>query len=105
MTEVVNNTLMAGKRGLVLGIANDHSIAYGIARALHGAGAELALTYQANSFLKRVGPIAESLDCDLVMPCDVTDAGSLDALFAAIEERWAAWIFWFMPSPIRTAPN
>ncbi|HJM91862.1 MAG: SDR family oxidoreductase [Alphaproteobacteria bacterium] len=93
MTEVVNNTLMAGKRGLVLGIANDHSIAYGIARALHGAGAELALTYQAKSFLKRVGPIAESLDCDLVMPCDVTDAGSLDALFAAIEERWGGLDF------------
>ncbi len=93
MTEVANNKLMAGKRGLVLGIANDHSIAYGIARALHGAGAELALTYQADSFLKRVGPIAESLDCDLVMPCDVTDADSLDALFAAIEERWGGLDF------------
>ena len=93
MTEVANNKLMAGKRGLVLGIANDHSIAYGIARALHGAGAELALTYQADSFLKRVGPIAEALDCDLLMPCDVTDAASLDALFATIEERWGGLDF------------
>ncbi|MDE0726218.1 MAG: SDR family oxidoreductase [Alphaproteobacteria bacterium] len=82
------NQLMAGKRGLVLGIANDHSIAYGIARALHGAGAELALTYQGESFQKRVAPIAQALDCDLLMPCDVTDAESLDALFAAIKEKW-----------------
>ena len=82
------NQLMAGKRGLVLGIANDHSIAYGIARALHGAGAELALTYQGESFQKRVAPIAKALDCDLLMPCDVTDAESLDALFAAIKELW-----------------
>ena len=63
MTEVANsNQLMAGKRGLVLGIANDHSIAYGIARALHGAGAELALTYQGDGFLKRVEPLAQTLD-------------------------------------------
>jgi enoyl-[acyl-carrier protein] reductase I len=82
------NQLMAGKRGLVLGIANDHSIAYGIARALHGAGAELALTYQGESFQKRVTPIAQELDCDLLMPCDVTDPHSLDALFAAIKEKW-----------------
>ena len=83
-----SNQLMAGKRGLVLGIANDHSIAYGIARALHGAGAELALTYQGEGFKKRVGPLAESLDCDLLMPCDVTDPDSLDALFDAIEAKW-----------------
>ena len=83
-----SNQLMAGKRGLVLGIANDHSIAYGIARALHGAGAELALTYQGEGFKKRAGPLAETLDCDLLMPCDVTDPDSLDALFDAIEAKW-----------------
>ena len=83
-----SNQLMAGKRGLVLGIANDHSIAYGIARALHGAGAELALTYQGEGFKKRAGPLAEFLDCDLLMPCDVTDPDSLDALFDAIEAKW-----------------
>ena len=88
MTEVANNQLMAGKRGLVLGIANDHSIAYGIARALRGAGAELALTYQGESFLKRVEPLAQSLDCQFLMPCDVTDPDSLDALFAAIGDQW-----------------
>ncbi len=58
MSEVANNQLMAGKRSLVLGIANDHSIAYGIARTLHGAGAELALTYQGDGFRKRVEPLA-----------------------------------------------
>ena len=88
MTEAGSNQLMAGKRGLVIGIANDHSIAYGIARALHGAGAELALTYQGESFLKRVEPLAQSLDCDLLMPCDVTNGDHLDALFGAIEEKW-----------------
>lgn len=93
MMEAAKNQLMAGKRGLVLGIANDHSIAYGIARALHGAGAELAVTYQGDSFLKRVEPLAASLDCQLLMPCDVSDPDSLDALFAAINERWGSLDF------------
>ncbi len=94
MTETANSSqLMAGKRGLVLGIANDHSIAYGIARALHGAGAELALTYQGESFHKRVKPLAEAMDCSLLMPCDVTDAASLDALFDAIKEKWGGLDF------------
>ncbi len=93
MTEAADKQLMAGKRGLVLGIANDHSIAYGIARELHGAGAELALTYQGGNFLKRVEPLAASLDCPLLMPCDVTDPDSLDALFAAIGERWGGLDF------------
>jgi enoyl-[acyl-carrier protein] reductase I len=94
MTETANsNQLMAGKRGLVLGIANDHSIAYGIARALHGAGAELALTYQGEGFHKRVKPLADAMDCELLMPCDVSDSASLDALFAAIEEKWGGLDF------------
>ena len=93
MTTGVDNQLMAGKRGLVLGIANDHSIAYGIAKALRAAGAELALTYQGESFLKRVKPLAEELECQLLMPCDVTNSDSLDALFAAIKERWGSLDF------------
>ena len=89
MVDVADNKkLMAGKRGLVLGIANDHSIAYGISRALHGAGAELALSYQGGSFLKRVELLAQSLDCKILLPCDVTDPDSVDALFAAISEQW-----------------
>jgi enoyl-[acyl-carrier protein] reductase I len=93
MKETAKNKLMAGKRGLVLGIANDHSIAYGIASALHGAGAELAITYQGDSFLKRVEPLATSLDCQLLMPCDVTDSDSLDGLFDVIGERWGSLDF------------
>jgi enoyl-[acyl-carrier protein] reductase I len=77
----------------VLGIANDHSIAYGIARALHGAGAELAITYQGDSFLKRVAPLAKSLDCQILMPCDVSNPESMDALFAAISECWGGLDF------------
>ncbi len=94
MTEGGNNDqLMAGKRGLVLGIANDHSIAYGIARSLRNAGATLALTYQGESFLKRVEPLAQSLDCELLMPADVTDSDSLDNLFVAIKENWGSLDF------------
>ena len=93
MKEDASNQLMAGKRGLVLGIANDHSIAYGIARALHGAGAELAITYQGDSFLKRVAPLAKSLDCQILMPCDVSNPESMDALFAAISECWGGLDF------------
>ncbi|MEO5335598.1 MAG: enoyl-ACP reductase FabI [Magnetospirillum sp. WYHS-4] len=80
--------LMAGKKGLIMGVANDRSIAWGIARAVHAQGADLAFTYQGEALQKRVKPLAESLGCDLVMPCDVTDAGSLDAVFDAIAERW-----------------
>src|SRR5918995_11484 len=80
--------LMAGKRGLVLGIANDRSLAWGIARAARAQGAELAVTYQGEALLKRVRALAEQLGTDLVLPADVTDAASLDALFAALSERW-----------------
>jgi len=80
--------LMAGKQGLIMGVANDRSIAWGIARALHGHGAQLAFTYQGEALGKRVRPLAESLDSDLIMECDVTDEPSLDRLFAGIAERW-----------------
>ncbi|MGR3484681.1 MAG: enoyl-ACP reductase FabI [Paracoccaceae bacterium] len=80
--------LMAGKRGLIMGVANDKSIAWGIARACADQGAELAFSYQGDALRKRVGPLAESVGSDMVLPCDVTDADSVDALFAEIDARW-----------------
>lgn len=80
--------LMAGKRGLIMGLANDKSIAWGIARAVAEQGAELAFSYQGEALLKRVGPLAEQLGSDFVVPCDVSNAESLDALFAALKDRW-----------------
>ncbi|CAO3350852.1 enoyl-ACP reductase FabI [Azospirillum melinis] len=80
--------LMAGKRGLIMGVANDRSIAWGIASALAQHGAELAFTYQGDALLKRVKPLAEQVGAKLVLPCDVTDEASIDATFAAIEQDW-----------------
>jgi enoyl-[acyl-carrier protein] reductase I len=83
-----NNALMAGKRGLVMGVANDHSLAWGISKALSGAGAELAFTFQGEALGKRVRPLADSVGSDFVLEADVTSEASLDAVFAAIAERW-----------------
>ena len=80
--------LMAGKRGLIMGVANDRSIAWGIAKAAHDAGAELAFTYQGDALLKRVQPLAQSVGSTIVTPCDVTDDASIDATFAAIKQAW-----------------
>ncbi|MBH0239462.1 enoyl-ACP reductase FabI [Methylobrevis albus] len=80
--------LMAGKRGLVMGVANDHSIAWGIASKLAEAGADLAFTYQGDAFGRRVKPLAEKVGSDFVIPCDVEDLASVDAVFAALGERW-----------------
>ena len=80
--------LMAGKQGLVMGVANDRSLAWGIARALHEHGARLAFTYQGEALGKRVRPLAASLDSDVVIDADVTAEPSLDALFAMLAERW-----------------
>ncbi|MFQ5984534.1 MAG: enoyl-ACP reductase FabI [Alphaproteobacteria bacterium] len=80
--------LMAGKQGLVMGVANDRSLAWGIAKTLGAHGAEIAFTYQSEILGKRVRPLAESLGSDFVLPCDVSDASSIDAAFAAINERW-----------------
>jgi enoyl-[acyl-carrier protein] reductase I len=80
--------LMAGKQGLVMGVANDRSLAWGIAKAAHGAGARLAFTYQGEALGRRVRPLAESVDSDFVVEADVTSEPSLDALFAEIAERW-----------------
>ncbi len=80
--------LMNGKRGLIMGLANDKSIAWGIARALHEAGAELALSYQGETMKKRVAPLAEKLGSDFIVDCDVSDEASVAALFDQLEERW-----------------
>jgi enoyl-[acyl-carrier protein] reductase I len=85
--------LMAGKRGLVMGVANDHSIAWGIAKALHGAGAQIALTYQGEAFGRRVAPLAAEIGCDLVIEADVQDDASLDAAFERIATTWGALDF------------
>jgi enoyl-[acyl-carrier protein] reductase I len=79
---------MAGKRGLVMGVANDRSIAYGIARAVAGAGAELCVTYQVDALEKRVRPLAEELGSSLVLQADAMDSASMDRLFAEIERAW-----------------
>jgi enoyl-[acyl-carrier protein] reductase I len=80
--------LLAGKRALILGVANDHSIAWGIARAMHAAGAELAFTYQGTGFGRRVVPLAESLGAKFILPADVQDPQSLDSVFETISEGW-----------------
>src|SRR3954468_11893691 len=80
--------LMAGKRGLILGIANDRSLAWGIARSVASQGAELAVTYQGEALLKRLRPLAEQLGTEIVPRAAVPHAASLDALFAELKERW-----------------
>jgi len=79
---------MAGKRGLVMGVANDHSIAWGIASALSEAGAELAFSYQGEAFGKRVKPLAEKLGSDIVLDVDVTDSASVETCFETLNEKW-----------------
>jgi enoyl-[acyl-carrier protein] reductase I len=80
--------LVAGKRGLIMGVANDHSIAWGIAQALHRQGASLAFTYQGSAFERRVRPLAASVGSDLVMPCDVEQESDIAAVFARLGESW-----------------
>ena len=84
---------MQKKRGLIMGVANDHSIAWGIAKALAAQGAELAFTYQGEALGKRVMPLAESLGSNIVLPCDVEDIASVDATFDALEKRWGTLDF------------
>ncbi len=79
---------MAGRRGLIMGVANDHSIAWGIAKMLHAQGAQLAFTYQGDALGRRVAPLAAKLDSDVVLPCDVEDLASVDATFAALDDRF-----------------
>ncbi len=83
-----NTGLMAGKRGLVMGVANDRSIAWGIAKALHAQGAQLAFTYQGEALEKRVRPLAEELGCEIILSCDVSDESSLDQVFETLKTQW-----------------
>jgi enoyl-[acyl-carrier protein] reductase I len=85
--------LMKGKRGLVMGIANDHSIAWGIARTLAAQGAEMAFTYQGEALGKRVRPLADSLGVSQVLPCDVEDLASVDSVFSALKKQWGGLDF------------
>ena len=91
MTEV--KPLMSGKRGLVMGVANDRSLAWGIAKAVAAQGAELAFTYQGEALEKRVRPLASSLGSSFLLDCDVTDEASVEKVFAALAERWATLDF------------
>lgn len=88
-----NNGLMKGKRGLIMGVANDRSIAWGIAKAVFDQGGELAFTYQGDALKKRVVPLADSVGSKLVMPCDVTDHGSIDAVFNQLKATWGSLDF------------
>ena len=78
---------MKGRRGLIMGVANDHSIAWGIAKALAAQGAELAFTFQGEAQAKRVRPLAQSLGCETVLPCDVENLASVDSVFETLRAR------------------
>jgi enoyl-[acyl-carrier protein] reductase I len=80
--------LMKGKRGLVMGVANDHSIAWAIAKSLHAQEAELAFTYQGDAFGKRLEPLAASVGSNIMIPCDVEDVATVDNVFAVLKEKW-----------------
>lgn len=84
---------MQGKRGLIMGVANDHSIAWGIAKRLHEHGAELAFTYQGEAFGRRVKPLAEQVGSSLLMPCDVEDIASVDQVFDTLRSEWGSLDF------------
>ena len=84
----MKSDIMEGKRGLIMGLANDKSIAWGIARNLADAGAQLAFSYQGDALKKRVDPLAAQLGSDIVLPCDVSDSASIDSLFDGLKERW-----------------
>ena len=99
------SALLAGKRGLIMGVANERSIAWGIAKAMSEAGAELAFTYQGEAFGKRLEPLAASLGLDFMVDVDVTDDASLDAAFAQLGGRWPPLISWCMRLLFRTKPN
>lgn len=91
--DVQTGSLMAGKRGLIFGVANNHSIAWGIAKAVAAQGAELCFTHQGDALAKRVKPLAESLGSDFILPCDVEDISSVDAVFDEISKRWGSLDF------------
>ncbi|MCB9964056.1 MAG: SDR family oxidoreductase [Rhodospirillales bacterium] len=88
MTHLMNN-----KKGLIMGVANDKSIAWGIAKTLHAHGAEMAFTYQGDAFEKRVRPLAEGLGADILLDCDVSNEADLDRVFGALKDKWGALDF------------
>lgn len=88
-----SGSLMKGKRGLIMGVANEKSIAWGMAKALHDQGAELAFTYQGDAFGKRVKPLAESVASKIVIDCDVTNEKDLDSVFATLKKEWKSLDF------------
>jgi enoyl-[acyl-carrier protein] reductase I len=90
MADMMIDGLMKGKRGLVMGVANDHSIAWGIASKLHAHGAELAFTYQGEAFGKRVKPLADSVGSKLLLPCDVEDVATVDQVFDKLKGEWGS---------------
>jgi enoyl-[acyl-carrier protein] reductase I len=92
-TAVASGTLMQGKRGLIMGVANNRSIAWGIAKAAAAQGASLAFTYQGDALKKRVEPLAAELNSKLVLPCDVTDTASVDGVFAELGKQWGSLDF------------
>jgi enoyl-[acyl-carrier protein] reductase I len=85
---IASSQLMAGKKGLVMGVANERSIAWGIAKACHEQGAKVAFTFQGEALEKRVRPLANSIGAEIIVPCDVTNAASIDATFAELEKKW-----------------
>lgn len=90
---VPTGTLMAGKRGLIMGVANDKSLAWGITKYLHAQGAELAFTYQGEALEKRVRPLAASVGSNIIIPCDVTDTTSMDNVFLTLKQAWGSMDF------------
>ncbi len=93
LVDLPKGTLMQGKRGLIMGVANDRSLAWGIARAVAAQGGEIAFSYQGEALERRVRPLADSIGSKLVLPCDVTDDASMDATFAALEAEWGGLDF------------
>jgi enoyl-[acyl-carrier protein] reductase I len=89
----MTQAILHGRRGLIMGVANDHSIAWGIAQELHKHGAELAFTYQGDAFGKRLAPLAETVGSKLLLPCDVEDVASIDNVFAALKRDWGTLDF------------
>ncbi len=85
---ILKGNLLEGKKGLVMGVANDKSLAWGISKASHAQGAQLAFSYQGDALLKRVTPLANSIGSDLILPCDVSDEASIDELFSNIASKW-----------------
>ena len=92
-TTPLKGQFMSGKRGLIMGVANERSLAWGIANVCAAQGAELAFTYQGEALQKRVVPLAASVGSKLVLPCDVSDEASVDALFETIKKEWGSFDF------------